>query len=141
MSILKRLPWVSLSLLLLTYATYGWVISQANVPSTLWILAAIASLLLISGLTTPWTRITDYSFFLFQSHLRSFGVSVLGSFLFFLMIAWFRLFLDTLVLIAAAMLVRIDLQTASFREGQAFWILLIVSLTGLGVGVFIDKLI
>ncbi|WP_414586488.1 hypothetical protein [Scytonema sp. PCC 10023] len=143
MSILKRLPFVSLVLLLLTYTTLGWVISKTYAPARwfIWLLAVIAILVLLAGLTISWRRLTDYSFVLFKSNLKSFSITVLAAFLFFLIIAQFRVFLDTLVIIAAAILGKIDFQTAGFTEGQAFCFLSIFSLTGLALGALIHKVI
>jgi len=143
MSILKRLPFVSLVLLLLTYTTLGWVISKTYAPAPwfIWVLTVITILVLLGGLTISWRRLTHYSFVLFQSNLKSFSITVLGAFLFFLMIAQFRVFLDTLLIIAAAILAKIDFQTAGFSEGQAFWFLSIFSLTGLALGALIHKFI
>ncbi|KAB8320579.1 hypothetical protein SD81_003065 [Tolypothrix campylonemoides VB511288] len=143
MSILKRLPFVSLVLLLLTYTTLGWVISKTYAPAPwfIWLVTVIANLVVLVGLTISWRRLTDYSFVLFKSNLKSFSITVLGAFLFFLMIAQFRVFLDTLVIIAAAVLGKIDFQTAGFTDGQAFWFLSIFSLTGLALGALIHKLI
>jgi hypothetical protein len=143
MSILKRLPFVSLVLLLLTYTTLGWVISKTYAPAPwfIWVLTVITILVLLGGLTISWRRLTHYSFVLFQSNLKSFSITVLGAFLFFLMIAQFRVFLDTLLIIAAAVLAKIDFQTAGFSEGQAFWFLSIFSLTGLALGALIHKFI
>lgn len=140
MSFLKRLPWVSLSLLLLTYATYGWLISQAKAPLLVWLLAVTAALLLVGGLTSPLNRVADYSFVLFKSNLRSFSMTVLAALLFFVMVAWFRVFLDTLVIIAASILARIDFQTSSFSLGQTFWIVSTISLIGLGLGAIAQRL-
>ena len=141
MSILKRLPLVSLILLLFTYTTLGWVISKAYTPWFLWLLAVIAILLLLGGLTISWRKFTDYSFVLFKSNLKSFSITVLGAFLFFLMIAQFRVFLDTLVILAAAVLGKIDFQRAGFTETQAFCFLSLFSLTGLALGALIHKIV
>lgn len=143
MSILKRLPFVSLVLLLLTYTTLGWVISKTYAPAPwfIWLLVVIPILVLLAGLTISWRTLTDYSFVLFKSNLKSFSITVLAAFLFFLMIAHFRVFLDTLVIIAAAVLGKIDFQTAGFTEGQAFCFLSIFSFTGLALGALIHKLI
>ncbi|MGH7999115.1 MAG: hypothetical protein ACREPR_06725 [Brasilonema sp.] len=141
MSILKRLPFFSLGLLLLTYTTTGWVISKTYTNWYIWLLATITILFLMGGITASWTRFTDYFLILFKSNLRSFGLTILLAFLFFLMIAKFRLFLDTLLIIAAAVLARIDFQSAGFSEEQAFWLLSIFSLAGFALGVLIRKLI
>ncbi|EKE99209.1 hypothetical protein FDUTEX481_03402 [Tolypothrix sp. PCC 7601] len=50
------------------------------------------------------------------------------------MLAWFRMFLDTLLIIAAAILARIDFQAAGVKEGQAFWLTSLLSLAGVALG-------
>ncbi len=140
MPFLKRLPWLSLSLLLLTYIVFGWLLARSNTQPMLWLMFAMAIVFFTASLTIPFSKVTDYSVSLFRSNLRSFGVTVFGAFLFFLILARFRLFLDILVMIAAAMLVRIDFQTAGFNQGQVFWITTTFSLSGLAVGALVEKL-
>lgn len=117
MSILKRVPWVSLALVLLSYSALGWVISETRAPKFVWVVTVVAILLLIVTLTTPGSKMTYYYNILFQSNIRSFCVAILAAFLFFIMLAWFRVFLDTLLIISATILVRIDFQIAGLRKG------------------------
>jgi hypothetical protein len=140
MAFLKRLPWLSLILLLLIYTTFGWVLSRSKAQPILWLVVAIAIVLFIANLTIPLSKMADYSVSLFRSNIKSFGVAVLGAFLFFLILARFRLFLDTLVIIAATMLVKIDFQAAGFSQGLAFWITTAFSFAGLALGVLAEKL-
>lgn len=118
----------------LAYASLGWLISEAHLHWSTWLGIAIAILFLLSALTTPWLKIADYSIIFFRSDTRTFAFSVLAAFLFFLMIAWFRVFLDTLVIISANILLRIDLQASGLGEKQTFLITSIISLTGLALG-------
>ncbi|MDZ8224498.1 MULTISPECIES: hypothetical protein [unclassified Nostoc] len=141
MSISQRVPWVSLALVLLSYSTLGWVISETRAPQSVWVATVIAILLLIVTLTIPWTKMTYYFSILIKSNTRSFAVAVLAAFLFFIMIAWFRVFLDTLLIVSATILVKIDFQTAGLREGLAFWTTSAFSLIGLALGALIYKLI
>ncbi|MEH2459335.1 hypothetical protein [Nostoc sp.] len=141
MSILKRIPWVSLALVLLSYSTLGWVISETHAPRFVWMATVIAILLLIVTVTAPWPKMTYYYSILLKSNIRSFGVAVLAAFLFFLMTAWFQVFLDTLLIISATILVRIDFQRAGLRERLAFSTASIFSLGGLALGALIYKLI
>ncbi|WP_375501281.1 hypothetical protein [uncultured Nostoc sp.] len=141
MSILQTVPWVSLALLLLSYSTLGWVIAETLAPVSVWVATVVAILLLIVTLTIPWTKMTYYFSILLKSNTRSFAVAVLAAFLFFIMIAWFRVFLDTLLIVSATILVKIDFQTAGLREGLAFWTASTFSLIGLALGALIYKLI
>ncbi|WP_375509817.1 hypothetical protein [uncultured Nostoc sp.] len=141
MSILQRVPWVSLALVLLSYSTLGWVISETRASVSVWLATVVAILLLIVTLTIPWSKMTYYFSILLKSNTRSFAVAVLAAFLFFIMIAWFRVFLDTLLIVSATILVKIDFQTAGLREGLAFLTASTFSLTGLALGALIYKLI
>lgn len=141
MSILARLPWVSLVLALLTYCSLGWVISQTYMSDFALLATAIAVLLLVAAITTPWVELANYSNFLFRSNSRTFAVTVFGAFALFLIVAKFRLFLDTLVIIAATILVRIDFQSAGLKQIHSFGIMSIISLFGLAIGIFISRLI
>ena len=141
MSILQRVPWVSLALVLLSYSTLGWVIAETLAPVSVWVATVVAILLLIVTLTIPWMKMRYYFSILLKSNTRSFAVAVLGAFLFFVMIAWFRVFLDTLLIVSATILVKIDFQTAGLREWLAFWTTSSFSLIGLALGALIHKLI
>lgn len=134
MSIVKRLPWISLVLVLLSYSTLGWVLSETQAPLFVWIAFMLTILLLVGSLTIPWTTMAKYSSVLLQSNLRSFAATIFCAFLFFLMLAWFRIFLDTLLIISAVVLAKIDFQAAGFKQGQAFLITAIFSLAGLALG-------
>ncbi len=134
MSILKKLPWITLTLVMITYTTLGWLISKAVLPWFVWLVVAIAVLLLTGVVTTPWKKFASYCNTVVQSNTKSFTVAILGAFLFFLILAWFKVFLQTLLIASAAILARIDFQVAGFREIQAFWITSIFSLLGLALG-------
>ena len=104
-----------------------------------WLVAAIAIFSLVGFWTTPWSKMASYSIFVFKSNLRIFAFVIFAAFLFFLIIAWYSVFLDTLVVIAAIILARIDFQLNGFSRKQAFWTLSISSLIGLACGGFVQK--
>ncbi|WP_017652969.1 hypothetical protein [Fortiea contorta] len=135
MLILKRVPWVALLLVLLSYSTLGWVISEAHPPRFVWPVVVFAILLLISSLTIPWSQMAELSLFFFKSNTRTFVFALSLALLFFLMLAWFRVFLDTLLIISAAILAKIDSQASGLKPGQAFWLTSVFSLAGLALGV------
>jgi hypothetical protein len=141
MPIIRKIPWVSLTLALLTYSSLGWVISGTYIPLIGWLGIAIAILILVGILTIPGLQFAQYSNYLFQSNTRTFVITIFAAFSLFLMIAWFRLFLDTLVIMAATILVRIDFQTAGLRQIYAFGTLSFISLLGLAIGVFIHRFV
>jgi hypothetical protein len=134
MAILNRLPAISLVLVMLSYNTLGWGLSETQAPMYVWLSFILIILLLVGSLTIPWPEISKYSSLLVRSNLRSFAFTTFGAFLFFLMLAWFQIFLDILLIISAGILARIDFQTAGFKQAETFLIIFIFSLAGLGLG-------
>ncbi|HYW20754.1 MAG TPA: hypothetical protein VE956_15915 [Nodularia sp. (in: cyanobacteria)] len=134
MSIVKTLPWISLVLVMFSYTTLGWALSDTQAPLYVWIIFILAVLVLVYSLTITRSAISKYSQLLLQSNIRSFAVATFGAFLFFIMLAWFRIFLNALLIISVGILARIDCQTAGYKQGQAFLITLIFSLAGLALG-------
>lgn len=141
MSILKKLPWVSLTLVLLTYSVFGWILSQENLPIFAWLVIIISVLILVAGITTPWSKTVKYIRFLFNTKFKSFMLAVLGAFLFFLILAEFRIFLDIMLIISATILVRLDFQMAGIKETQAFFLTSVFSIAGLMSGLLLNQLI
>jgi hypothetical protein len=106
-----------------------------------WLILVFAILLLLATLTTPWSQIAEYYSILFKSNIRSFGITVLAAFLFFTMLAWFRVFLDALLILCATILAKIDFQAAGFKEGLGFWFTSIFALSGLAAGALLYRFI
>ena len=113
-----------------------------GVHPTLWdvswwlLLMGIVCILFISfALTAPFKLIkTCYSSWL-QSDFRAFMTIIVGSFLVVIIIGSLNVFVRILVLVAAGILARIDLQTRSCSEWQAFWLLSIFALIGYSLGI------
>ena len=140
-SIIKKLPWISLTLVLVTYSVFGWILSQEKLPTFAWLLIVISILILIAAITTPWSKAVKYIRFLFNTKLKSFGFAVLGAFLFFLIFAEFRIFLDIMLITSTTILVRLDFQAAGLKETQAFFLTTVFSMTGLMLGLFLHQLL
>ena len=141
MSILKKIPWFSLILVLLSYSTLGWVIFEGKAQWYVRLITVVTILLSLICVTNPWLKLDDYSHIFFKSNARTFVVAVLAAFLFFLMIAWFRVFLDTLLVICATILAKIDFQAVGLKPALAFGCISFCSLLGLGLGALINHYI
>ncbi len=134
MSIWKKLPWFSLFLLLVAYSTLGWVLNDAHTAWYLWILISIAIFLLVELLTAPRARVRSYTMNLLKSDWAVFAASVFAAFLVAVSLIWLHVFVQALVIISAAILVKLDAQTAGLKNHQAFWLLTIFCVTGLSLG-------
>jgi hypothetical protein len=145
MLFVKKLPWASLLLLVFTYGVFGWLIaadtrklgltSLPNIPWWLWLMGSAYSLLIALALTAPLAVIRSFFGSWLQSDTRAFISVVVGAFVAVVLLCWLEVVIRILVLLSAAALVRLDLQTAGYGEWQAFGILAIASITGFGLGV------
>lgn len=132
---MKKLPWISLLLLLCTYAVFGWFITASDSSGLLWLLGAIYTVLINSVLTAPWALLKGFYGSVLKSDSRAFVSVIIGAFVAVIFIHWIEVFIRILLLICAIALARLDLQAAGFNKWQAFWILVIASLLGFGLGI------
>lgn len=137
----KKIPWLSLVLLLVTYSTLGWILSAFSESWFIWMLTILGIVLLDLWLSSSWSKIRDHFVRLFKSDSRTFLVAVAAAFLTVFIITWLHIFVHILVIISSGILARLDTQVAGLREWQVFWTLLIISLVGLGLGTIAQTLI
>lgn len=134
MTLLKRLPWVSIGLLLAAYATFGkFVVSEMHT----WMAFAAAfiwGLVLAVMMINPLGGIRRMLIRWFKSDTVAFTTLVGAAAFASILLNWFRLFLPVIMILAAETLTRLDLQTAEFTQTQAFVILVITAWIGLGFG-------
>ncbi len=140
MLLVKKLPWTSLLLLLFTYGVFGWLITVSDSSGLLWLMGAVYTLLITAALTAPWGLLKRFYASALQSDSRAFVSVIVGAFLAVVIIKWIGVFFRILVLISASALVRLDLQTARYSKWQAFGILFVVSMAGLGLGILARRL-
>jgi hypothetical protein len=133
----KKLPWISLLLLAGTYAVFGWLITVSDNSGLLWLLGAVYSLLINSALTAPWALLKGFYGSFLKSDSRAFVSVIVGAFVAVVVIHWMEIFLRILVLISASALARLDLQTGGYSQWRAFGILVVVSLVGFSLGIFL----
>ncbi len=137
----NKLPWASLALLLVTYSTLGWLLSPFYDPWFVWVIVVVSDLLLAVWVSSPWAKITNTFARLFKSDTRAFFVIVLAAFLSVLILTWFHVFVQVLLVVCVGTLFKLDAQTARLSERQTFWLLAIFSLIGLGLGAVAHTLI
>ena len=141
MLFVKKLPWASLLLLVFTYGLFGWLISATGFSWVFWLMGIAYILLIALALTAPFELIKSFYSGWLKSDTRAFLSIILGAFIFVVIITWIETFIRILILISAGALVRLDLQTAGYTKWQAFGILVVVSLTGFGLGLWAQHVI
>ena len=151
----RKFPWISLSLLVVSFASFGWFLASATVPGVelppgisfpafvdeakfralfpkFVLLLAVGLILLLS--TAFIHPISSFNRFIIR-WFRSDTVAFLSVFMMAAVIAiilfWLHIFLYVLTIGATEALVRIDIQTCGFNEHHAFLILTTFSCFGL----------
>jgi ABC-type multidrug transport system fused ATPase/permease subunit len=154
---LKKFPWLSLLIVLLSYGVFGWMISQSSGVWGEWIIAqgksfdwgleedsafllihglALLLIVLISlALTMPVTLMTFFVDSSLKSEWKAFFSMLWWSLAFVVILAWFNYFVRFLVLLCAAILGRIELRNAGYREWQNFIILTLFCISGFALGI------
>ncbi len=144
---LKKIPWLSLALMLLTYATFGWLYSswslvlvregiflkelEANLAtSILYGIGTMGILTIALIFTAPISLIAMGVDNWFKSDSRAFISIFLGAFAFAVIVQRIDYLARILVLISAALLVKLDLQLAGYKRWLSFVILTIFCLLG-----------
>ena len=153
---LKTFPWLSLSVMLITYVVFGWHIAGASINWSHYLvvqtnglglgvkdeslmlaihLFAILMIVLTSlALTAPLTLMTFFVGSWMKSELQSIIAMIAWSFLLVLILRWFNLFIQFLVLLSAAVLGRLELRYIGYSRSQTVWLLTILGLIGFGSG-------
>src|SRR6476469_6830965 len=139
---MKKNSWVSLTLLFVTYFTFGWKLSEFDVPPHLtWFLAIASILVLAVALSFPLRDIKAFMVRWFSSDFDAFLSIILGAFVAVVVFTWMHLFATCLVLISAGALARLDIQISGWKNWRAFAVLASICLTGVGLGGGIEFLL
>jgi hypothetical protein len=129
-----KLPWTSLGLLFVTYATFGWLLYGWTADRSIWLLAAFAATIL-GGIVTYPSRSVSLGFGgFFKTDTRAFILIVVTSIVSVLLLTSLQFFIDTVVLSTAGLLVSLDLKSNGWSKW--FCLLSIVGwqLLGLSTG-------
>ncbi|MBW4521127.1 MAG: hypothetical protein KME16_15695 [Scytolyngbya sp. HA4215-MV1] len=138
----RKLPWLSFTLLLVSYTCFGWFISDrfgwffasTTLPKVVWLLAFAWAFFIDTAFIAPLT----YGSRLVARWFRSDTVAFLTVFSviagFMMLLFWLQIFAYIVLIISAEALARVDMQTDGFSPKQAFWFLAILSLLGLICG-------
>jgi hypothetical protein len=135
MSPTPKLPWTSLVLLFLTYATFGWLLHDWTRDRSIW-LAVAFGIVVLGGIVTYPSRSVSLSFGrFFKTDTRAFILIVLTSILSIILLTWVQFFIDIVVMCTAGLLVSLDLKTGGWSKPMSLllvigWQLLAMS-TGL----------
>ncbi|KAM3102217.1 hypothetical protein ACKFKF_05370 [Phormidesmis sp. 146-12] len=138
---LKKLPRLSLSLLLVAYVIFGKFLTLTTHSQFLWGIAIAWGLFVAIVLMHPLQGLQRMIKRWFKSDTVAFcalvGLAAFAS----IFLTWFKLFMPIVMMISAEFLARIDLQTSEFTELQACCLLTATAWIGLGVGWMVGQVV
>ncbi|MBD3881299.1 hypothetical protein IFO70_05990 [Phormidium tenue FACHB-886] len=139
-----QLPWLSLLLLLAAYATFSWFLTHtfnqfltfSTTAFLAWGLVLSFTLLQALLLTTLFDGLKLFLNRWLRSDIGYFSLIIILSMGVTIAIVWFGITNYFVVLIAAELLARLDLESARFSRLQTLLILSLISIGGLAIGLF-----
>ncbi|MEM9265800.1 MAG: hypothetical protein AAGA46_09780 [Cyanobacteria bacterium P01_F01_bin.13] len=130
---MKNLPWLSSLLLLLAYMGFGAFLYSRHSPNFVWWLALGHAVIEAAILTIMWKPLRNLFLLGFQSDVGyTIMALVIASFA-VVVVSWIQIFIYFLVMLAAALLLRVELLIRDIGNSLSFVTILLLSLMGLGL--------
>jgi len=125
--------WLSWGLLVLSYATYGQLLHSGDSSRFVWFASLTFVVVKAAILTLLWPPVRDFALKGFKTDVGyTIMVLALASFA-VLAVVQFRTFAYIIVLVASALLVRVDCLVDAMSDRLSFITLVMLSLIGLGI--------
>ena len=136
---MRKLPWLSSLLLLLAYMGFGAYLHSRHSSDLIWWLALGHAAMEAACLTILWKPLRNFFLLGFQSDVGYTIMALVIASLAVVVVAWIQIFVYFLVMLAAALLLRVELLVRDIGNSFAFVIILVLSLMGLGISRFITE--
>ncbi|MEB3250384.1 MAG: hypothetical protein ACKN9E_15285 [Microcystaceae cyanobacterium] len=152
------IPFLSVALLIIAYLSFGWEVAglsaawskqwlEEGLPLqvgleegtfiwTVHLLALLGIVLTSLALTAPVTLLTFFVGSWLKSEIKSMFSILLWSFLFVLMLRWFNFFVELLVLLASAMLGRVQLRSMGLNSSWTWFVVTVICLLSFSGGAY-----
>ena len=128
---MKKLPWLSSMLLLLAFMGFGAFLHSRHSSDFLWWLALGYAFLESALLTIVWKPMRNVFLLGFQSDFGYTVMALVIASLAVVVVSWIQIFGYFLVMLAAALLLRVELLIRDIGNSSAFVILFLLSVMGL----------
>lgn len=133
MATMKKLPWLSSLLLLLAHMGFGAFLDSRHSSDLIWGFALVYSVLEAALLTIMWKPLRNFFLLGFQSDVGYTMMALVIASLAVVVVSWIQIFVYFLVMLAAALLLRVELLIRNIGNSLAFVTILLLSLMGLGL--------
>jgi hypothetical protein len=126
-------PWLSACLFLLANVAFGAFLHDSHASPPFWLLAGLYIAIQAAALSVAWKPVRNFFLLGFKSDLGYAVMALGGASLAVIVLVWLQTFIYFLVMLAAALLLRIDLLARNLSHLLCFVIMVLLSLLGLGL--------
>ncbi len=135
MRLIPRLsiPWLSIFLLLLANVAFGIFLHERQMSPLIWGLTVLYVVLECSVLSIIWEPVRDLLLLGFKSDVGYSAMALVGASFAVIVLVWANVSSYFLTMIAAALLLRINLYTRRIGSVLSFVIMVTVSLMGIAI--------
>ncbi|MEM6254638.1 MAG: hypothetical protein AAF821_17125 [Cyanobacteria bacterium P01_D01_bin.156] len=130
---MKKLPWLSALLLLLAYMGFGAFLHARHSSDLMWWLGLGHAAIEAACLTFLWKPLRNFFLLGFQSDLGYTIMALVMASLAVVIVSWIQIFVYFLVMLAAALLLRVELLIRDISNSFAFIVIFVLSIGGLGL--------
>ncbi|MBT9312178.1 hypothetical protein [Leptothoe kymatousa] len=130
---MKKLPWLSSLLLVLAYMGFGAFLHSRHSSDLVWWLALGHAAIESALLTVMWKPLRNFFLLGFQSDVGYTVMALVMASLAVVIVSWIQIFIYFLVMLAAALLLRVELLIRNIGNSLSFVTLLFISVIGLGL--------
>ncbi len=141
MLLTKRLPWLSMLLLLAAYIIFGKFVMATRHSVIAFALAMVWSVIVAVLLKNPFKGIRKILVKWFKSDTVAFCSILMFAAFASIFLNWLKVSLPVFMILFAELLVRLDLQTAEFNQSQSLTILIAIAWIGLGLGWALSQIV
>jgi hypothetical protein len=131
---LGRFPWVSLALMFVSYAMVGGLLAEGHYSPQVTVFIVIGSVMVAGIYLHPLTDLSRFLKRWFSSDAVAFCALISIAAFASILLNWFKFFMPGMMILASEGLARLDLQAGEYTESQAFGLLLLTTVMGLGLG-------
>lgn len=137
----KKSSYISIALMAITHINLGLILAQSSAVWWEWAIA-IAFILIVAELfASPWSVIKTVIYHWLKSDVRSFFTAMVGSLCVIVILSWFDISTDGILIILATALARIELQNGQLNSFQEFLSLSAIAMAGLMLGAIMGRAI
>ncbi len=134
-----KLPLISLALLFLTYAAFGWLLHDWTSSRSIWLAVAIG-VTILGGFVAYPSRSVALSFgSFFKTDIRALILIIGASIASVILLTWLNFFVDTVVLCTAGLLVSLDLKVRGWSKPISLLLIIGWQLLGMSAGLYLHS--